>query len=213
MNTLENVISESVAPRRFPMLLLGLFAAIAVGLAAVGLYGVVAYSVSLRTQEIGIRMAIGAGRGDVLRMIVAGGMRVAAGRRHRRHRRRAGVVTAAADDALRRHRRRSSKLRRNRADAARGRSARLLHPRPPRHAARPAQARCASNDAAARFGASPLPYPLSRRERGLNLWRERLGPMASVATASVPRLGVRYSGLERRAHSKLKPLPRDQGEG
>jgi putative ABC transport system permease protein len=77
MKTLEDVISESIAPRRFPMLLLGLFAAIAMGLAAVGLYGVVAYGVSLRTQEIGIRMAIGAGRGDVLRMIVAGGMRVA----------------------------------------------------------------------------------------------------------------------------------------
>jgi putative ABC transport system permease protein len=76
MNTLEEVISESIAPRRFPMLLLGLFAVIAVGLAAVGLYGVVAYGVSLRTQEIGLRMAIGAGRGDVLRMIVAGGMRV-----------------------------------------------------------------------------------------------------------------------------------------
>ena len=75
MKTLEDVISESIAPRRFPMLLLGLFAAIALGLAAVGLYGVVAYGVSLRTQEIGIRMAIGAGRGDVLRMIVAGGMR------------------------------------------------------------------------------------------------------------------------------------------
>jgi putative ABC transport system permease protein len=77
MNTLEDVISESIAPRRFPMLLLGLFAAIALGLAAVGLYGVVAYGVSLRTQEIGIRMAIGAGRGDVLRMIITGGMRVA----------------------------------------------------------------------------------------------------------------------------------------
>jgi putative ABC transport system permease protein len=77
LKTLEDVISESIAPRRFPMLLLGLFAAIALGLAAVGLYGVVAYSVSLRTQEIGIRMAIGAGRGDVLRMIVASGMRVA----------------------------------------------------------------------------------------------------------------------------------------
>jgi putative ABC transport system permease protein len=77
MKTLDDVISESVAPRRFPMLLLGLFAAIAVGLAAVGLYGVVAYGVSLRTQEIGIRMAIGASRGDVLRMIVTGGMRVA----------------------------------------------------------------------------------------------------------------------------------------
>jgi putative ABC transport system permease protein len=77
MNTLEDVISESIAPRRFPMLLLGLFAAIAMGLAAVGLYGVVAYGVSLRTQEIGIRMAIGAGRGDVMRMIVVSGMRIA----------------------------------------------------------------------------------------------------------------------------------------
>jgi putative ABC transport system permease protein len=77
MKTLEDVISESIAPRRFPMLLLGLFAAIALGLAAVGLYGVVAYGVSLRTQEIGIRMAIGAGRGDVMRMIITGGMRVA----------------------------------------------------------------------------------------------------------------------------------------
>jgi putative ABC transport system permease protein len=77
LKTLEDVISESIAPRRFPMLLLGLFAAIAVGLAAVGLYGVVAYSVSLRTPEIGLRMAIGAGRGDVLRMIIISGMRVA----------------------------------------------------------------------------------------------------------------------------------------
>ena len=122
MNTLEDVISESIAPRRFPMLLLGLFAAIAVGLAAVGLYGVVAYGVSLRTQEIGIRMAIGAGRGDVMRMIVAGGMRVALDRRHRRHRRRAGAVAAAADDAVRRDRRRSRQLRRDGADAAGGRA-------------------------------------------------------------------------------------------
>jgi putative ABC transport system permease protein len=74
---LATVLTESVASRRFSMVLLGVFALLAIVLAAVGLYGVVAYTVSQRTREIGLRMAIGARPGDVVRMVVGGGMKLA----------------------------------------------------------------------------------------------------------------------------------------
>jgi putative ABC transport system permease protein len=74
LKTMEQIVDESRASRRFIMILVSIFAAVALLLASVGLYGVMAYSVTQRTREIGVRMAMGAGRGDILKMVLRWGL-------------------------------------------------------------------------------------------------------------------------------------------
>jgi ABC-type antimicrobial peptide transport system permease subunit len=74
--TMEEIIGDSLAARRMSMIVLGVFAVLAVGLASMGIYGVTSYLVGQRTREIGIRMALGAGPGKVLADVLGQGVRM-----------------------------------------------------------------------------------------------------------------------------------------
>ena len=134
--TMEQVLADSTSDRRLNMLLFALLGGLALALATVGVYGVVAYSVTQRTHEIGVRMAIGARPADVVRMMLREGGRLAV----------VGVAVGSVDrargraadsrSAVRGQRHRSADVRRRRRRAARRRAPRELHPRPPRHARR-----------------------------------------------------------------------------
>jgi putative ABC transport system permease protein len=77
ITTMRELLSDSVSRRRFSLMVLSLFAGVGLLLAGIGIYGLISYTVGQRTREIGIRAALGAGSGSLMRMVVGSGIRLA----------------------------------------------------------------------------------------------------------------------------------------
>lgn len=118
IRTIDDVVSVAFGPWRSSMLVLGLFAGLAVLLSAIGIYGAISYTETQRTHEIGIRVAMGAGRGDVLRLVMKSGLLLVAVAISSRAA--YWLTRLVANQALPGHSNRSPDIRERGAGAARG---------------------------------------------------------------------------------------------
>ena len=195
IGTLAGRLSTSIASPRFFAIVIAVFAGLALTLAAIGLYGVLSYTVTLRRRELGIRAALGASRSDLLRLVVRQGLAATAAGPRARHRALARRGLAHALAALRDRAAGRTVVRGQLGDAGRGRAGGLSRPGAPCCGQR--SARLAARVVAVRHPRDP---PVATRRR-LGLTRSDSGPAAGSAWRTTRRRGPRRMRTPRRRTS------------